>query len=49
MQISDVLEKAKKGEVDDNDEKLACFDTCILKKFGVVSETRITFYIYRMS
>ncbi|XP_012061112.1 PREDICTED: general odorant-binding protein 69a-like [Atta cephalotes] len=34
----DVLEKAKKGELDDNDEKLACFDTCILKKFGVMKE-----------
>ncbi|KAG5345007.1 B2 protein, partial [Acromyrmex heyeri] len=33
-----VLEKAKKGEPDDNDEKLACFSTCILKKLGTLKE-----------
>lgn len=43
IQILAVLEKARKGEIADNDEKLACFATCILKKVGIVSEIRILF------
>ncbi|XP_018372036.1 PREDICTED: general odorant-binding protein 56a-like [Trachymyrmex cornetzi] len=33
-----VLKKAKEGEPDENDEKLACFGTCILKKMGTLKE-----------
>lgn len=32
-----VVENAKKGEVVENDEKLACFATCLLKKVGIMT------------
>jgi len=38
-----VVENAKKGEITENDEKLACFATCLLNKIGIVSRIHITF------
>ncbi|XP_025996520.1 general odorant-binding protein 56d [Solenopsis invicta] len=32
-----ILENAKKGEVAESDEKLACFSTCLLKKIGIMN------------
>ncbi|XP_029157120.1 general odorant-binding protein 56a-like [Nylanderia fulva] len=32
-----VVENAKKGEIDVNDEKLACFLNCIVKKIGIIN------------
>ncbi|XP_011864897.1 PREDICTED: B2 protein-like [Vollenhovia emeryi] len=33
-----VVENAKKGEIPENDEKLACFSTCLLKKAGIMND-----------
>ncbi|KAM0730336.1 General odorant-binding protein 56d [Formica fusca] len=32
-----VVENAKKGEIAEGDEKLACFSTCLLKKIGIIN------------
>ncbi|EFN84434.1 General odorant-binding protein 56d [Harpegnathos saltator] len=34
----DVVKNAKEGVIDENNEKLACFATCLLKKTGVMKE-----------
>ncbi|KMQ83200.1 general odorant-binding protein 56d, partial [Lasius niger] len=31
-----VVENAKKGQIAEGDEKLACFSTCMLKKIGIL-------------
>ncbi|XP_076175217.1 uncharacterized protein LOC143150651 [Ptiloglossa arizonensis] len=33
-----VVENAKNGNVDENDEKLACFSSCMLKKIGIMNQ-----------
>ncbi|KAL6262521.1 hypothetical protein P5V15_005317 [Pogonomyrmex californicus] len=32
-----MVENAKKGEIAEGDEKLACFATCLLKKIGIMT------------
>ncbi|XP_014469516.1 PREDICTED: uncharacterized protein LOC106741747 isoform X2 [Dinoponera quadriceps] len=33
-----VVKNAKEGTADESDEKLACFTTCMFKKFGIMKE-----------
>ncbi|XP_032691012.1 general odorant-binding protein 83a-like [Odontomachus brunneus] len=33
-----VVKNAKEGMIDESDEKLACFATCLLKKMGMMKE-----------
>lgn len=35
---TEVVENAKSGNFAENDDKLACFSSCMLKKIGIVSE-----------
>ncbi|XP_043472642.1 general odorant-binding protein 56a-like [Leptopilina heterotoma] len=33
----DAVKNAREGKIDENDNKLACFYSCLLKKFGIMT------------
>ncbi|KYM78270.1 PREDICTED: uncharacterized protein LOC105626669 [Atta cephalotes] len=43
-----VLHKGKEEESDENDEKLACYKSCLLKKFGILKEEKIDWDKFRV-